>query len=66
MPEIKHPDRAVTLLDVRDGQGNGIRIEGERGGKVRFEGTQRGWRVIESISVEDAVQFCRNLKTWVT
>lgn len=66
MPEIKHPDRGMTLLDVRDGQGNGIRIEGERGGLVRFEGTQRGWRVIESVTVEQAVEFCRNLKKWVT
>jgi hypothetical protein len=66
MPEIKHPDRPMVLLDVRDDRGNGIRIQGERGGLVRFEGTQLGWRVIESVSVEQAVEFCRNLKKWVT
>jgi hypothetical protein len=66
MPEIKHPDRPMLLLDVRDDQGNGIRIQGERGGLVRFEGTQLGWRVIESVTVEQAVEFCRNLKKWVT
>lgn len=66
MAEIKHPDRPMLLLEVHDDRGNGIRIQGERGGLVRFEGTQLGWRVIEAVTVEQAVEFCRNLKKWVT
>jgi hypothetical protein len=60
----------MVLLDTRNDKGNGILIQGEIGAKrvpiVRIEGTALGWRLVESVTLDEAIQFCRQLKQWVT
>lgn len=68
---IKKPEKPMVLLDTRNYEtGGGILILGEIGAKsepiVRIEGTARGWRLVSSVSLDEAIQFARNLKQWVS
>jgi hypothetical protein len=67
---IKTPQKPMMLLDTRNDKGNGIMMHGEIGAKgvpfVRVEGTARGWRLVESVSLDEAIQFCKSLKQWVS
>jgi hypothetical protein len=61
----------MVLLDTRNYEtGNGLLILGELGAKnapiVRVEGTARGWRLVSSLTLDEAIQFARNLKQWVS
>ena len=68
--EIKTPTRPMVLLDTRDNRGAGIHIYGEIGSDkvphVRIEGTERGWRIIKSVSLGEIIELCTNLRKWVT
>lgn len=67
---IKTPTKPMLLLDTRNDRGNGILISGEIGAKrtpiVRIEGTALGWRLVESVTLDEAIQFCKSLKQWVS